>query len=84
MILNQTMRPLEKFDPSNKKHRQLYTKAMADGTWGTCPVRFYVEGDSQNNNLAYAMQRKLNEYYTQKEFGLVSRFADKTVDKQAA
>ena len=77
-ILNNSLRPTEKFNPSNKAHRNYYTEFIKRGTWGFCPVRFYVEGDASNNNLAYAMQRKLVEFYVSKEFKLsVDTVADR-------
>lgn len=68
MILASTARPLVMFDPTNKEHRNHYATFLKRNSWGHCPVRFAVEGDAQNNNLAYAMQRKLVAYYMAKEF----------------
>lgn len=68
MILSTTMRPLVMFNPADKSHRDHYAKFLKSKSWGSCPVRFAVEGDAQNNNLAYAMQRKLVAYYMAKEF----------------
>ena len=68
MILDHAVRPLEVFDPSKKAHREHYAEFMKNKTWGKCPVRFAVEGDASNSNLAYAMQRMLVEYYMKKEF----------------
>ena len=71
MLLNLIQRPTEIFDPANKKHRAHYAKFLKERTWSTCPVQFAVlDGDSSNNNLAFAMQRKLVEYYVGKEFKL--------------
>lgn len=90
MILNLVMRPTVLFDPENKVHRQHYANFLKQGSWGSCPVRFEVEGEQQNNNLAYAMQRMMAEYYTLKEFKgqakdtrLVRQKKNKSVDKQA-
>ena len=68
MILSTTQRPMVLFNPSNKAHRDEYAKFLKTKSWGGCPYRFAVEGDAQNNNLAYAMQRKLVAYYMAKEF----------------
>ncbi len=76
MILNHLNRPAVLFNPADKKHRNFYAEFLKNGTWGTCPVRFEVIGDMQNNNLAFAMQRKLVEYYMEKEFKVQSKFAD--------
>lgn len=68
MILDHALRPCEMFDPSNKVHRQHYANFLSQGTWGHCPIRFAAEGESANNNLAYAMQRMLVDYYMEREF----------------
>lgn len=68
MILDLVMRPTVLFDPSNKQHREHYANFLKNGSWGKCPIRFEVEGEQQNNNLAFAMQRMLTEYYILKEF----------------
>jgi hypothetical protein len=68
MLLNHALRPVVLFNPSNKQHRQYYSNFLKEGSWGKCPVRFAVEGDASNNNLAFAMQRMLTEYYIGKEF----------------
>jgi len=68
MILDLVMRPTVLFDPSNKLHREHYANFLKNGSWGKCPVRFEVEGEDHNNNLSFAMQRMLTEYYVLKEF----------------
>lgn len=67
-ILSIRQRPAVVFDPDNKEHRKHYAKFLETGTWSTCPVRFEVDNEDSNNNLAYAMQRMLTEYYMQREF----------------
>lgn len=68
-ILDYAVRPLVVFDAANKEHRQHYANFLRTNSWGTCPVRFEVKGsDASNNNLAFAMQRMLTEYYIGKEF----------------
>ncbi len=68
MILDHALRQVVLFDPSSKVHRQYYADFLIQGSWGKCPVRFAVDGDQSNNNLAFAMQRMLTEYYIEKEF----------------
>ena len=68
MILSTAARPLVIFNPAEKAHREHYATFLKTKSWGSCPVRFAVDGDAQNNNLAYAMQRKLVAYYMAKEF----------------
>lgn len=73
MLLDTTARKIEIFDPANKRHRTYYANFLRDRTWGHCPIRFAVnDSEASNNNLAYAMQRKLVEYYMAKEFHLAS------------
>ncbi len=68
MLLDHALRPVVLFNPANKQHRQYYANFLKEGSWGKCPLRFAVEGDASNNNLAFAMQRMLTEYYISKEF----------------
>ena len=69
MLLDYACRPTVVFDPANKEHRSHYADFLKNNTWGKCPVRFEINtDDASNNNLAYAMQRMLAEYYMAKEF----------------
>jgi hypothetical protein len=54
------------FDPANKEHRRHYHNFAVNGTWGRCPVRFIVPDDQ--GNLVTLIQRKLVEYYVNREF----------------
>lgn len=67
-LLDYSVRPLVMFDPSKKEHRTLYFNFLRDRSWGKCPYRFAVDGENQNNNLAFAMQRMMVEHYLAKEF----------------
>lgn len=68
-VLQAVKRPQVAFDVTNEEHRQLYAQFLRTGTWGRCPIAFYIpNNDSANNNLAYAMQRLLTEFYINKEF----------------
>ena len=87
MLLDLYARPIELFDPANRQHRAQYARFLREGTWGKCPIRFMVDGEQSNNNLAFAMQRMLTEYYIAREFkdndlSLVRQKATKTVDTQ--
>jgi hypothetical protein len=69
MLLEHSLRPLVVFDPTNKEHRTHYANFLKTNTWGRCPIRFAIDGpDGSNNNMAYAMQRLLTEFYIKKEF----------------
>jgi len=61
-------RPFVVFDPKNKDHRAHYHNFVVNKTWGSCPVRFVVDDD--HGDLITMIQRRLIEYYTNKEFGL--------------
>lgn len=68
-VLQAVKRPQVAFDVTNKEHRKLYAEFLKSGTWGRCPFAFYIpNNDAANNNLAYAMQRLLTEFYIGKEF----------------
>ena len=67
-ILEFNSRPWAVFDPCNKEHRRFYAEFTQHGSWGRCPYRFVVPED--HNNLITMIQRKLVEYYVQKEFRL--------------
>ena len=69
MLLDTFTRPTVVFDPANAEHRQHYANFLRDRSWGNCPVRFEIDtSEASNNNLAYAMQRLLTEYYVGQEF----------------
>jgi hypothetical protein len=59
-------RPLVAFDAANKDHRRWFAHFQARHAWGKCPVRFIVPDDQ--GDLITLIQRRLIDYYTQKEF----------------
>jgi len=65
-ILQFHSRPWTVFDPNDKDHRRWYHEFVQHGTWGRCPYRFVVPED--HGNLITMIQRKLVEYYVQREF----------------
>jgi len=67
-ILEFNSRPWTVFDPGNREHRRFYAEFTRHGSWGRCPYRFVIPED--HNNLITMIQRKLVEYYVQKEFRL--------------
>jgi len=64
-------RPWVVFDAKNKQHRRWYAEFQAKRTWGRCPVRFIVTDDQ--GDLITLIQRRLNQYYTEREFGEMHR-----------
>jgi hypothetical protein len=66
-ILSLSLRPLMVFDASNNEHRKYYAEFVKRKTWGYCPVRFVIEGNSQTDLITY-IERCLVDYYTMKEF----------------
>ncbi len=62
-------RPWVAFDEQNRQHRKWYFEFVKHGTWGRCPVRFIVSDD--HGDLLTMIQRRLNQYYTQREFGKI-------------
>ena len=62
-------RPWVAFDEQNRQHRQWYFEFVKHGTWGKCPVRFIISDD--HGDLLTMIQRRLNRYYTEREFGKI-------------
>lgn len=62
-------RPWVAFDETNKQHRKWYADFVRNSSWGQCPVRFIVSDD--HGDLLTMIQRKLNRYYTEREFGKI-------------
>lgn len=68
-VLQNFVRKSEAFNPSLKLHRKHYANFLKNGTWGKCPVAFYIpDSEESNTNMLFAMQRMLTEYYTEREF----------------
>lgn len=65
-ILNCVSRPWVEFDPENSQHRQWFAEFQRHKSWAKCPVRFTVSG--QAGVVHGIIQRKLIDYYTEKEF----------------
>jgi hypothetical protein len=66
--LNFIGRPWVAFDATNRQHRQWYYEFVKHQTWGRCPVRFIVADD--HGDLLTMIQQRLNQYYTEREFGV--------------
>lgn len=59
-------RPWVEFDVNNAEHRMHYAKFQRNGNWGSCPIRFYLSGDT--GDLITMIQRKLIQYYLERDF----------------
>ena len=70
-ILNFHHRPWTAFDATDKDHRQWYAEFQRTGTWGHCPVRFLIA--DEQGDLVTMIQRRLIDYYVQKEFRSTKR-----------
>jgi hypothetical protein len=68
MILDLHMRPTVCFDSANHEHRKWFSDFQKNRTWGRCPVRFAVPGDSSGGDLVATIQKTLLAYYVSKEF----------------
>ena len=68
MILDLNMRPMVSFDSANYDHRKWFAEFQKTRTWGRCPVRFAVPGDSSGGDLVAMIQKTLLKYYVSKEF----------------
>ena len=60
-------RPWVVFDPANKEHRRWFAEFNRTNAWGSCPVRFVIDDD--HGDLITMIQRKLIQFYVDKEFG---------------
>ena len=59
-------RPWVVFDPFNKDHRKWFAQFNKNLSWGHCPVRFVVDED--HGDLITMIQRRLIQYYVDREF----------------
>ena len=66
-ILELAKRPIVPFDVEDKRHRQWFAEFNSLSTWSKCPVRFLV-AEENGEDLVSMIQRKMIEYYMQKEF----------------
>ena len=62
-------RPYVVFDAKNKDHRRWFADFQRKSSWGQCPVRFVVDDD--NGDLITMIQRRLIQFYVEKEFGKI-------------
>lgn len=69
-------RPWVAFDPRNKQHRKWFAEFQIRRSWGSCPVRFIIP--DEDGDLLTLCQRKLIQYYVDKEFGKIK--VDLTLD----
>ena len=60
-------RPYVIFDAADKNHRRWFAEFNRRAAWGNCPVRFVI--DDENGDLVTMIQRKLIQYYVDREFG---------------
>ena len=80
-VLHIKSRPWTVFDPANKAHRRWYSEFVTHNGWGQCPYRFMVSED--HGNLITMIQRKLVEYYVQREFAPRVKIVVKKPQKRA-
>jgi len=67
--VEQYSRPWVTFDPSDKKHREIFHTALKHNTWGKSPVRFWLEGET--SSLMDQCTSKMARYYMEQEFGKI-------------
>ena len=68
MILDLNMRPTVCFDAANHQHRKWFFEFQKNRTWGKCPVRFSVPGDTSSIDLVSMIQKVLLQHYVNEEF----------------
>jgi hypothetical protein len=66
MRLDFFRKPVVEFDPSNRQHRRDYAQFLKTGSWRHCRVRYELIGIG--GELQGMMQRRLLEFYTDREF----------------
>lgn len=59
-------RPIVAFDVNNPDHRRYYRQFIERRSWGSCPVRFMVEG--LNTDLLSHINREMLAWYVKNEF----------------
>jgi hypothetical protein len=80
-VLHFKARPWTIFDPAIKSHRRWYSEFVTHRGWGNCPYRFIVPED--HGDLITMIQRKLVEYYVQREFAPLVKIVVKKPQKRA-
>ena len=68
------------FDPDDKDHRRWFAEFNKNSKWGDCPVRFVV--DESAGDLVTMIQRRLIQYYVDREFGTEQSPKVRTVAKK--
>lgn len=64
-LITLSTRPLTRFDPTSKTHRQYYAQFLIKRNWGNCPVRFYLEPGY--GDIVSMIENKLSWYYLSRE-----------------
>ena len=59
--VEQYSRPWVTFNPTDKKHREIFHTALKHNTWGKSPVRFWLEGET--SSLMDQCTQKMARYY---------------------
>lgn len=67
-ILHYHHRPWVAFDATNREHRRWFAEFQSSRTWARCPVRFIIA--DEQGDLVTMIQRRLIQYYVEREFRL--------------
>lgn len=65
-------RPKTIFDPSIRKHREIYAEFLRTGSWANSPLNFIIDDDSLA--VTFTIEKKMLEHYLKKEFGREQEF----------
>lgn len=65
-------RPKTVFDPSIRKHREIYARFLETGSWSHSPISFIIDDDSLA--VTFTIEKKMLEHYLKKEFGRETHF----------
>lgn len=71
--IEQFSRQWETFDPSNKKHREIFHRALKHKSWGKSPIRFWLEDET--TSLMDQCTKNMARYYMEKEFGKIKELS---------
>lgn len=64
--LLRSIRPVQVFDATNRKHRESFAKYVATNSWNHSDVKYVANQPTQSD--VGVMTRQLVEFYTKKEF----------------
>jgi|FreactcultureFD7_1027221.scaffolds.fasta_scaffold45579_3 hypothetical protein len=71
--IEQFARQHETFNPTNKKHREIFHNVLKHKTWGRSPIRFWLEDET--TSLMDQCTKNMARYYMEQEFGNINELS---------